>query len=86
MNPTTSNRRAHGSPYVVHVDTSDFEVRMVGSARHNYHKSEWYVRAKKSNKSFWADPYFYYDGSDISGHYTTFVQPVYDVQGRLACL
>jgi hypothetical protein len=73
-------------PYVVHVDTSDFEVRMVGSARHNYHKSEWYVRAKKSNKSFWAHPYFYYDGSDISGHYTTFVQPVYDEQGRLACV
>ena len=73
-------------PYVVHVDSSDFEVRMVGSARHNYHKSDWYIRAKKSSESFWSDPYYYYDGSDISGHYTTFVKPVYDAQGRLACV
>lgn len=73
-------------PYVVHVDTSAFEVRMVGSARHNYHKSDWYIRAKKSNESFWSDPYYYYDGTDISGHYTTFVKPVFDAQGRLACV
>lgn len=73
-------------PYVVHVDSSEFEVRMVGSARHNYHKSNWYVRAKKSSESFWSDPYYYYDGSDISGHYTTFVKPVFDAQGRLACV
>lgn len=73
-------------PYVVHVDSGDFEVRMVGSARHNYHKSGWYVRAKKSSESFWSDPYYYYDGSDISGHYTTFVQPVYDAQGHLTCV
>jgi hypothetical protein len=73
-------------PYVVHVDTSAFELRMVGSARHNYHKSDWYVRAKKSNESFWSDPYYYYDGTDISGHYTTFVLPVFDKSGRLACV
>ena len=48
-------------PYVVHVDSSAFELRMVGSARHNYHKSDWYIRAKKSNDSFWSDPYYYYE-------------------------
>ena len=73
-------------PYVHHVDTSAFELRQVGSARHNYHKSDWYVRAKKSNERFWSDPYYYYDGTNISGHYTTFVEPVYDAQGRLACV
>ena len=73
-------------PYVVHVDTNAFEVRMVGSARHNYHKSDWYIRAKQSNESFWSDPYYYYDGTDISGHYTTFVKPVYDANGKLACI
>ena len=73
-------------PYVVHVDTSAFEVRMVGSARHNYHKSDWYIRAKQSNESFWSDPYYYYDGTDISGHYTTFVKPIYDSKGKLACV
>ena len=73
-------------PYVVHIDSGDFELRMVGSARHNYHKSDWYIRAKQSSDSFWSDPYYYYDGSNISGHYTTFVKPVFDAQGRLACV
>lgn len=73
-------------PYVHHVDSGAFEVRQVGSARHNYHKSGWYIRAKESNKSFWSDPYYYFDGTNISGHYTTFVKPVYDKTGRLACV
>ena len=73
-------------PYVHHVDSGAFEVRQVGSARHNYHKSEWYIRAKNTNKSFWSDPYYYFDGTNISGHYTTFVKPVYDKTGRLACV
>ena len=73
-------------PYVHHVDSSDFELRQVGSARHNYHKSDWYVRAKRSKESFWSDPYHYYDGTNISGYYTTFVKPVYDKSGRLACV
>lgn len=73
-------------PYVHHVDSGAFEVRQVGSARHNYHKSEWYIRAKNTNKSLWSDPYYYFDGTNISGHYTTFVKPVYDKTGRLACV
>lgn len=73
-------------PYVHHVDDNDFEVRQVGSARHNYHKSEWYVRAKKDSTSFWSDPYYYYDGTSISGHYTTFVKPIYDEKGQLVCV
>ena len=46
-------------PYVHHVDSSAFEVRLVGSARHNYFKSPWYIRAKQSNASFWSEPYYY---------------------------
>ena len=73
-------------PYVHHIGDGAFEMRQVGSVRHNYHKSNWYVRAKKENECFWSDPYYYYDGTDISGHYTTFVKPVYDASGRLACV
>ena len=73
-------------PYVHHSDTSDFVMTQVGSARHNYHKSDWYIRAKKSNENFWSDPYYYYDGTNISGHYTTFVRPIYDAEGQLACV
>lgn len=73
-------------PYVHHVDDNDFEVRQVGSASHNYHKSEWYIRAKDTKESFWSDPYYYFDGTSISGHYTTFVKPIYDKTGKLACV
>ena len=73
-------------PYVHHVDDNDFEVRQVGSASHNYHKSEWYIRAKDTKESFWSDPYYYFDGTSISGHYTTFVKPIYDKTCNLACV
>jgi hypothetical protein len=73
-------------PYVHHTDTTDFVMSQVGSARHDYTKSEWYKRAKNFGKSFWSDPYYYYDGTDISGHYTTFVEPIYDASGKLACV
>lgn len=73
-------------PYVHHVDDNDFEVKQVGSASHNYHKSEWYIRAKDTKESFWSDPYYYFDGTSISGHYTTFVKPIYDKTGKLACV
>ena len=73
-------------PYVHHVDSNAFEVRLVGNARHNYFKSPWYIRAKQSSESFWSEPYYYYDGTNISGHYTTFVKPIFDKTGRLACV
>ena len=73
-------------PYVHHVDSSEFILRQVGSARHDYTKSEWYVRAKNSKKIFWSEPYYYYDGTDISGHYCTFVEPVFDADGALVCV
>lgn len=73
-------------PYIHHSDTSEFEYTQVGSTRHDYTKSDWYIRAKKSSDSFWSDPYYYYDGTSISGHYATFVKPVFDSTGRLACV
>lgn len=73
-------------PYIHHSDSSEFEYSQVGSARHDYTKSDWYVRAKQSNDSFWSDPYYYYDGTNMSGHYATFVKPIFDSTGRLACV
>lgn len=73
-------------PYIHHSDTSEFELTQVGSARHDYTKSDWYVRAKKSSVSFWSDPYYYYDGTNISGHYCTYVKPVFNANGKLACI
>ena len=73
-------------PYIHHHDTCEFEYTQVGSARHDSTKSDWYVCAKKSSGSFWSDPYYYYDGTSMSGHYATFVKPIFDATGRLACV
>jgi hypothetical protein len=73
-------------PYVHHSDSNEFEYSQVGSAHHDYTKSDWYVRAKKSSDSFWSDPYYYYDGTSMSGHYATFVKPIFDSTGKLACV
>lgn len=73
-------------PYIHHNDTSEFELTQVGSARHDYTKSDWYVKAKKVGISFWSDPYYYYDGTNISGHYCTYVKPVFNANGKLACI
>ena len=74
-------------PYVHKTENSNqFVMSQVGSARHDYTKSDWYVRAKERSMSFWSDPYYYYDGTSISGHYCTFVEPLYDAEGKLVCV
>jgi hypothetical protein len=73
-------------PYVHHSDSSKFEMTQVGSARHDYTQSKWYVRAKNLKMPFWSDPYYYYDGTNISGHYCTYVKPLFDSEGKLACV
>ena len=73
-------------PYVHHNDTSGYTVSQVGSARHDYTQSKWYIRAKDLKMPFWSKPYYYYDGTNISGHYCTYVKPVFDSTGKLACV
>lgn len=73
-------------PYVHHNDTTGYTVSQVGSARHDYTKSPWFIRARNIKMAFWSDPYFYYDGTNISGHYCTYVKPLYTLDGSLACV
>jgi len=75
-------------PYVHHKDSSQFIVSQVGSARHDYTTSGWYVRAKEQKAGFWSDPYYYQDNDEIglSGHYCTYVEPVFDEKESLICV
>lgn len=73
-------------PYIYQPEYGGFDYRQVGSARHNYTKSPWYVQAKETGASFWSEPYYYYDGTSMSGHYVTFVKPLYNAKGDLACV
>jgi len=73
-------------PYIYQPDVVGFEYRQVGSEAHDYTQSPWYVRAEKAQESFWSEPYYYDDGTNMSGHYCTFVKPIYDKKGELACV
>ena len=73
-------------PYIFQPETGGFDYRQVGSARHNYMKSTWYLEAVETGKCFWSEPYYYYDGTSMSGHYCTFTKPLYGDDGELACV
>jgi len=74
-------------PYIYKAeDFSQYVESQVGSGSEDYTKSALYERAKKQGTSFWSEPYYYYDGSDMSGHYCSFMTPLYDADGKLACI
>ena len=73
-------------PYIYQPDYGGFEFRQIGSARNNYTKMRWYIRAHKSSSTFWSKPYYYYDGTSMSGHYCTYVKPIFNAKGDLACV
>ena len=74
-------------PYVHQGDSMEFVLTLVGSARHDYTTSTWYVQGIKEKESFWSEPYYYEDDLNVaSGYYMTFAMPIFDAQGRLACV
>ena len=74
-------------PYVHQGDSTEFVLTFVGSARHDYTTSTWYVQGVKEKESFWSEPYYYEDDLNVaSGYYMTFATPIFDAQGRLACV
>lgn len=73
-------------PYVHHQEGKPYEMTQVGCESHDYTQSPWYVSAKEKKEAFWSDPYYYNDGTEISGHYTTYVKPIFDKDGQLVCV
>ena len=74
-------------PYVHQGDSSEFVLTFVGSARHDYTTSTWYVQGIKEKESFWSESYYYEDDLNVtSGYYMTFATPIFDAQGRLVCV
>lgn len=73
-------------PYIHQNDSGEFVMSELGPTGRDYSKSTWYIQAEKTRQPFWCDPYYYYDGSSISGHYCTFVKPVLDANGQLVCV
>ena len=70
-------------PYVYKQSDGSFRSDQVGSERHDYLKSDWYIRAMKEEKGFWTSPYIYRDETGNGGVFCTFVIPIRNETGRL---
>ena len=70
-------------PYVRFVDSTHVERDQIGSAQHDYHSQEWYLKGRSlaRGKGYLTDPYFDKDGGKRL--LSTFVTPVFDRQDRL---
>ena len=70
-------------PYVRFVDSTHVERDQIGSAQHDYHNQDWYIKGLSLEKGegFLTDPYF----DDAGGKclLSTYVTPIFDRQGRL---
>ena len=69
-------------PYVRFVDSTHVEREQIGSAQHDYHSQEWYLKGLSLEKGggFLTDPY--YDNVGGKRILSTYVKPVFDHQGR----
>ena len=69
-------------PYVRFVDSTRVEREQIGSAQHDYHNQEWYLKGRslERGKGYLTDPYF--DDAGGKSLLSTYVTPVFDRQGR----
>lgn len=66
-------------PYAVWRN-GNIEKMQVGSAQHDYLKSEWYQEGLKAKKGYWSEPY--HDKEGAQEMLCTYVQPFFDKQGN----
>lgn len=71
-------------PYAVRTDSSKIEQRIIGSARHDYLKAEWFTEALKAEKSYWSKPFF--DASDSITPLVSYMTPIHDKQGKTVAI
>ena len=71
-------------PYVRFVDSIHIEREQIGSAQHDYHSQEWYLKGRSlaRGEGYLTDPYF--DNAGGKCILSTYVTPVFDRQGRRA--
>ena len=68
-------------PYAYKQD-DEYVMAEIGSERHDYLNTDWYIRAKKETTGFWTAPYEYLDEAGKSHALCTFVLPIHDNKGR----
>jgi len=67
-------------PYVKQLGDGSFVQRQIGSARHDYLQTEWFLKGLEAEKGAWSEPY--YDEAGAGMMLCTYALPVHDASGR----
>jgi sigma-B regulation protein RsbU (phosphoserine phosphatase) len=65
-------------PFAVRRDSATVERQIIGDAKHDYLKAEWFTEALKADSGYWSKPFF--DGND-SIPLVSYLQPIRNKQG-----
>lgn len=68
-------------PYASRQADGSISVKQIGSASHDYFRTEWYIKGIQSENGYWSDPY--YDDSGARAMLCSYVLPVRDSDGRI---
>lgn len=78
-----SSETNYYAPYSYRLASGEIESKDLGNARYDYVSREWYTTALKTKKPYWSLPYFDGEGSDE--YMVTYVDPIFDEEGRIIC-
>jgi hypothetical protein len=74
-------------PYVYRAEGSDeYVLTQIGSGSEDYTNTHLYKLAKEQETGFWSEPYDHQEESGKKVHYCSFMMPLYDETGKLACI
>ena len=77
-------------PYAIRTSDTDnpdsliVEMKQIGSAKHDYLASPWFVKASTTGESSWTDPYA--DSFNDKGILCSYIQPVRDSKGDVVAV
>ena len=70
-------------PYIHRAKGGGYRTDLVGSADHDYMRSDWYHQAKTERRGSWTSPYLYKDSKGHMAVYCSYVMPLCDAAGRV---
>ena len=68
-------------PYAIKVDSGRVvENRLIGDAKHDYLKADWFIEAIEADSAYWSKPFF--DSMDSITPLASCMIPIHDKQGK----
>ena len=71
-------------PYASRQEDGKIKKQIIGNARRDYLKSEWFTEALKADSCYWSKPFF--DGTDSITPLVSYLIPIHDKQGKIVAI